>query len=742
MTLAAASFHFRFALMLGVSLGALVGSGLASRASAAPIVQTFERFHATPAAAASAEGGLLLLNELNCVGCHVAPEAWRNILPGRAPLSLRSVGTRLSISDLREFIGTPHVVKPGTTMPVIGAAREPENLAALAQFLSSLRANPKSGVPAVSPASDGDRIAGRDLFHRIGCVACHEPETSSVTAATTASVPLALAGRYPVGELARFLADPLATRPSGRMPAFPLTEPEARDLAAYLSHRYAPASPTSTAPAAAATPSRATEGQHVFATLRCQSCHDTGRDLPRATATALANLSTEGRGCLSPRPEPDLPDFGLSEIHRSALRKALAAVQQNAPPAPQAHEQVHRFMQQLNCYACHARNGKGGVEPARAAFFTTSNDAAHSLGDFGTLPPALNVTGRKLTPEWWTRLLSGQGGAVRPYLSARMPAIGQASAELIYPTWAEADRREPPVTIDVSGRQLHQRAHYGRILLGTGEGGMGCINCHGLKGEKSLGVPAIDLTFTTARLQPAYFKELLLNPQALQPGTLMPPMFLGRAKADQEIEQLWTYLREIDQQRLPDGLLRQGEFELRPETAGRPLVLRTFLEGAGFQAIAVGFPVRVHVAFDAAEVRWALTWRGRFLDAMSTWEERAMTPAVPLGEAVKQLPLHLPFARLSSAQDPWPDTFGPASGYRYKGMSVDQLGVPHFHYSVGDLVVSDTLVPSSDGRALHRTLKLEGGRSGWYFRGLAGGAPVPVTFDAAGRAELQEAFTW
>src|SRR5207342_807899 len=114
----------------------------------------------------------------------------------------------------------------------------------------------------------------------------------------------------------------------------------------------------------------------------------------------------------------------------------------------------------------------------------------------------------------------------------------------------------------------------------------GCVSCHGLKDRKALGVAMINLTNTVQRIQPEYFKELLLNPQATQVGTLMPPLFMGRKKADQEIEEIWTYLKEIDQFRLPEGLLQTGDYELKPDKEKRPIIFRTFLVGAGMEAVA------------------------------------------------------------------------------------------------------------------------------------------------------------
>ena len=57
-------------------------------------------------------------------------------------------------------------------------------------------------------------------------------------------------------------------------------------------------------------------------------------------------------------------------------------------------------------------------------------------------------------------------------------------------------------------------------------------------------------------------------------------------------------------------------FEITPKE--RPVLLRTFMKGVGTHAIAVEYPEGIHAAFDALKVRFALAWRGRFLDAEST----------------------------------------------------------------------------------------------------------------------------
>ena len=395
----------------------------------------------------------------------------------------------------------------------------------------------------------------------------------------------------------------------------------------------------------------------------------------------------------------------------------------------------------FNCYACHEWHGTGGMEGPRAQYLTC-DPAAHSLGEIGHMPPKLDIVGRKLTHSWMEKLLWGSGGGVRSYMTARMPRFGKENAGEIIPLFVETSKRETPVTMDTSGLLKHHRSELGRVLMGTGTGGMGCVSCHGLKDRKSLGVPVVNLTQTVHRLQPEYFKELLLNPQVTQPGTLMPPLFMGRKKADQEIEQLWTYLKEIDQSRLPEGLLLTGEYELKPEKEKRPIIFRTFLEGAGMHAAAVGYPQRLHVAFDALESRWAIAWKGRFLDAMTTWEERAMTPAKPLGEKVFIMPMRMPLAKLTSGSDTWPEACGVAAGYAFKGYRIGKDGVPVFLYEVGDLKIEDMLKPAANGKALKRTLTVRGQGSGWFFLGLAKDAKSRVVFFKDGVAVMEETISF
>jgi mono/diheme cytochrome c family protein len=194
-----------------------------------PVVAPFERFY-TSGKADAARGGQLLLGELNCVSCH-QPADDQAVSRKQAPL-LDDVGTRVRVGYLRKFLSDPQAVKPGTTMPRLfaGDADRDQKVEALVHFLASTdslrheRPNPKSVA------------AGRDLFQKVGCVACHGPRDAAGNAlpAPASAVPLGdLKAKYSLTSLAAFLDNPLRVRPSARMPHL-VSGKDAKDVASYL----------------------------------------------------------------------------------------------------------------------------------------------------------------------------------------------------------------------------------------------------------------------------------------------------------------------------------------------------------------------------------------------------------------------------------------------------------------------------------------------------------------------------
>ena len=207
-------------------------------------------------ASAGVGAGEITFAEMNCAACHQAvPQIAQRLASRRSP-QMGPDGVPLTPAWVHDFLLNPQAEKPGNLMPdmLYGLSGSGKNAAAeaLTHYLISLQ------LPQTNVAVRFDRIVvkeGGELFHKVGCVACHAPQESpgaatvdfsgdspSGTSAKTGlaelatnSIPLGnLAKKYTVAALSDFLRDPLKSRPSGRMPAQRLTEKEATAIAMYL----------------------------------------------------------------------------------------------------------------------------------------------------------------------------------------------------------------------------------------------------------------------------------------------------------------------------------------------------------------------------------------------------------------------------------------------------------------------------------------------------------------------------
>lgn len=635
-------------------------------AQAEPLVVGFERFHR---AKASEEAGRLLYNELGCVNCHGGETG----LPARRGPELAGVTRRAQAEWLQKFIANPAKERPGTAMPHVLPADQPDGAAAVVQYLASLKpaAMPR---PKLQGHVNGDR--GREVFHAVGCAACHAPDKDFTPAEgapkanefTYRSVAFPdLGAKYSLNSLVAFLAEPLKVRVDGRMPHVALTEDDATDIAGYLLRfegSDGKKAPNITTPAL--DKALVERGRTIVATANCAACHQ----LPAEVAPKPIALKRLDGGCLDAKPASHIPSYDLSAAQRDALKLFLAA-RDGAVPATQI---ATLTLEALNCFACHDRDGRGGPDAGRKAYFTGD----HNLGDTGRFPPPLTGVGRKLQPDWLAKVLTGEF-RVRPYLQTKMPVYGAATTTLA-PLLARTDERPEkslPGGDDTAGRKL----------LGT-QGGIGCITCHRWGEHPSLGIQGLDLSNLGQRIQPGWLRDYLVNPAGYRPGTLMPSFWPdGKASnhdilggdTDRQIASIYSFAKSANGE--PEGFpeLKSGEFELIPKD--RPIVQRTFLEGAGTHTILVGFPTGVHLAYDGKNARPAVAWQGKFFDAYNTWFSRFAPFEKPPGSAVVK----------------WPEASAENSAIRFNGYRLDPQGVPTFLYTIGDVQVEERFVGIEKG---------------------------------------------
>jgi hypothetical protein len=206
----------------------------------------------------------------------------------------------------------------------------------------------------------------------------------------------------------------------------------------------------------------------------------------------------------------------------------------------------------------------------------------------------------------------------------------------------------------------------------------------------------MDLVNMGQRLRRDWFGRYLLDPPSLRPGTRMPTYWpegksvrkdILDGDTEKQIEALWQYLSEGGKAQIPVGL---GPQPIPLVPVDEVVIYRNFIQGAGPRAIAVGYPEKIHLAFDANAMRAALLWRGDFIDASKHWVDRGAGFQSPAGEDVIALTDGAPFAVLSDPAAPWPKASGHEAGYQFGGYELDKKRRPAFSYSFGGIEVRDS----------------------------------------------------
>ena len=460
-------------------------------------------------------------------------------------------------------------------------------------------------------------------------------------------------------------------------------------------------------------PDQVVKGRALFGSLGCASCHVLREgDKPiesTASAPALASLKASGAGCLAETVSGKSPHYGLKAEQRAAILEALVTVADVPKLAPA--ERIAHTSAALNCYACHKRDGRGGVDDALNPLFVTQQP---EMGDEGRVPPPLDGVGGKLKGEWLAQVLR-DGTKVRPYMLARMPKFGEANVGHLAKAFETLDLPGMPAAPSVDFGSLADRKikSTGRFLVGAEA--FGCIKCHDFRGVASQGVRAIDLSLTERRLNRDWFARYVLDPQAYRPGTRMPtswpdgqstlPKILDGDTAKQ-VESVWRFLADGDRAAIPYGL---GRDPIPLVAESEAVMYRNFIEGAGTRAIGVGYPEKANIAFDANDLRPALIWRGAFMDASRHWTGRGEGFQPPLGDDVIPLPPGAGLARLESPTAAWPKT--PAReqpGTRFLGYRLDAKRRPTFRYEIAGARIEDfpEAVAVGDAVAVRRTLAI------------------------------------
>ncbi|MEW6304877.1 MAG: c-type cytochrome [Verrucomicrobiota bacterium] len=623
---------------------------------------------AEAAKTAAIERGRHLVEELNCIACH---KAGGSLLQGRQGPDLSRVGERANANWLFHWLENPRHFRAAAVMPVVLASAN--DRADAAAYLAGLKGN----GPVAAPAPNAGRAArGKELFNTVGCQACHGEGGVSLAG---------MGSKTTAAALAKYLENPLAVDPSGRMPHLALSGEEALAIAEHL---VTARNGGFEKPAPPGNPAR---GRQVVASSGCLNCHtlkDAG-DLKNTFTAAALNELQPARGCLAELSSGRAPRYELSANERGAIAAFLASP--DVSPAPV--QDFHRLAARFNCVACHELNG-----PAKLSF------------EVNQAPPPLPDAGNKLRAAWLDQVLNHHK-RIRPWMALRMPHFGPDNVAPLVQLFAQQAGAEPGQGATIAAASPEEIQAAGKII-GQGEGGLSCINCHDFRGEKSGGeMRGPDMTEMYARIRVDWLKRWLREPSRIQPGTAMPAFFsdLPEAQAERMIQQIVVALSAGSNMPIPQGLSEAAQ-EYLLLVKDEPITFRTFIQDSSPRSIAVGLPGAQNFCFDAEFCRLRYAWTGDFLDVKPVWANRGGAQARILGVKFYTAP----DSHSLRIGDP-----GKEPAVRFKGYQLINK-IPEFMYELDGVLVRELIAKAPTGRGLARKFTLSApGKDVWYVAGAA-----------------------
>ena len=469
-----------------------------------------------------------LFAENRCAKCHTTPGGMPELAMD-AP-AFDGIGGRRNFDWLARWIADPHALRPGTPMPqVLSGADTKDKAESVAAYLSSLKGTP---IPEVKP---GDIEAGKALYEKLHCAACHNPP--DVAAADPKKISQKqVKAKFSPGALVAFLQKPNEHYAWIRMPGFKLTAEEAQNLGAYLEG-------SADKPADRSAPTDDAllkKGQAIVQTAGCLSCHVLGGAKNEFAAKPLTDLAAAKwtAGCLADKPADDskAPRYAFTDDERAALR-AFGATDRSSLTRHTTADFLARQSVALNCRECH--------------------------GKFEGFP-AYELLYGKLKPEWTAKFIAGTHPVKpRPWLESRMPNF-PAYAEHLATGLATIAGLPAKTPADPAPSDTADLAKAGLKLV-SANGGFACVSCHpvGEMGATQVfEAPGINLASSFDRIQPSFFRRWLRAPTSVDPSTKMPGYFDEEGKSPlpdvlggdgpKTIGAVWEYIRLADKMPRPE----------------------------------------------------------------------------------------------------------------------------------------------------------------------------------------------
>ncbi len=500
----------------------------------------------------------------------------------------------------------------------------------------------------------GDAKQGSQLFHTIGCVACHDSARTAEAGLWAGNDLSQIRGKRPAGFIEKWLEDPASLNPQHRMPVFDLSASQRKDLAAFLTSKGAE-------PPAAIRQKRDAKtlqhGRELIVANGCLNCHQAPPGFEDIVKN-VAKPSRPGRqsnwqsSCVH-KPQQKRPGYDLKAEDAAALKsyysqlpEVTGAVQKplNRPTPTGA-----QLLVEMNCVACHQRGEFAGLSQRLPDLAVAHPELASLLP--AMKPPSLNSVGDKLKDDALVKAIRRQGQPRRPWLGVRMPRFRMSDKDLSAITsHLIAEDRVPLSPVQpaaVFAEPVVQKSG-ARLLTAAG---FGCVSCHAIGKSK----PSDDviagrgpaLAGLDGRVRKIWFDRWVRNPARITPRMEMPSIqspvhgvLDGRLQT--QLDALWTALNSKNLKLPKLGAVRVVSRSNDPAATlrqRRAAVLTDVLhhnDRIYIKPFIVGMNNQHNVMLDLESASLSGWWRGdvaRQLTEGKTWFwEPAGDSALPAGK--------------------------------------------------------------------------------------------------------------
>ena len=479
--------------------------------------------------------GRVLLARYGCVHCHTVklPDGGTMTATDDPP-PLTSIAEKTTREWIYAWLKDPVAYAVSATMPNFklsdADARD------ISAFLIA-NSVPRAGDTAAASASENsaDPAAGASLYGQSFCASCHAAQNAAgnLVGGDLAPELTRIGNKVKPEWLQAWLNDPHNYDPDTKMPHYRWTGQQIGLVKAFLMGK-TDSDLLANVHLDPATPAEIAHGKSLVTEYGCAACHQIGGikrpenfapELSRIGSKPVVQLVfTQGMQHTLPdyisakirQPRSfgqglRMPQYSFTPDQADALATALLALTDRSNTLPSSlqvsaqHDSDYRaaggagkLMEDMNCYACHRINGRGGA-----------------------MAPDLSWEGSSVQRKWLDDFLKNPN-TLRPALLRRMPKFNISDTERTVLTdylmnvdqTPAFDRDEmpssgSPAALVQQGRQLFYTRY-------------SCQSCHIVDTKQDKGYIGPPLYQVGLRLTPAWIFHYLKNPQALRPGTLEP----------------------------------------------------------------------------------------------------------------------------------------------------------------------------------------------------------------------------